>query len=145
MLRNLLAIAFTGALALPAAAADYWYPAPTPAPAYASADLPACDSPDVLARVASKAAHPSIRNWDAAVLIGQVDRIRETRMAVAGRSLIDRRYCRGEAWLSNGRKSEVVYLIEAHMGFASIGYKVESCLPAYDPYRVYGAWCHSIR
>ena len=68
-----------------------------PAPSYASADLPACDSPDVIARVASKAAHPSIRNWDAAVLIGQVDRVRETRTNIAGRSLIDRRYCRGVA------------------------------------------------
>ena len=43
-------------------------------------------------------------------------------------------------WGKNGSP-----LIEFQAGFASIHWGVQSCLPSYDPYRVYGAWCHSIR
>ncbi len=79
------------------------------------------------------------------LVIEHIDRIRETRVNVDGPGLIPRRYCDGTAYLSNGRRSEVVYLIEFQAGFASIHWGVQSCLPGYDPYRAYGAGCRSIR
>ena len=77
--------------------------------------------------------------------IATIGDVRETRLIVDGPSLIPRRYCDGVAYLSDGRQSEVVYLIEFQGGFASIHWGVQSCLPAFDPYRVYGAWCRSVR
>jgi len=60
--------------------------------------------------------------------------------------VVDVRYCIGRAWLSNGSASEVVYIIEGPMkGLFSIGWAVESCLPPFDPYRVYDGNCRSIR
>ena len=107
--------------------------------------LPACDEPQVLAKVQRKIAYgaPRVLGYDLA--IETFDAIAQDAVKAYGRSLIDRRYCSAQAWLSNGRASEVVYLIEAKQGFASIGWNVESCLPAYDRWRVYDAWCRSIR
>jgi hypothetical protein len=73
------------------------------------------------------------------------DGIRQDAESEHGPGWIDRRYCSATAWLSNGETSKVVYLIEATQGFASIGWNVESCLPGYDPWRVYDGWCRSIR
>lgn len=107
--------------------------------------LPACDEPQVLTKVQKKIAYgaPRVLGYDLA--IETFDRIDEDAVKAHGKSWIDRRYCSATAWLSNGKSSEVVYLIEAKQGFASIGWNVESCLPAYDRWRVYDAWCRSIR
>ena len=57
---------------------------------------------------------------------------------------VHRRYCRATAQLSDGRRTALIYVIEAGQGFAGVGWNVEYCLPAYDPWRVYDAWCHAI-
>jgi hypothetical protein len=129
---GLLAFAF---LAAPAHAYPSWW----------RGSLPGCESPAVLAKVQSKIAYGSPRVLGYLLTIEQIDGIAQDDIDAHGTSLIDRRYCSATAWLSNGRKSEVVYLIEASQGFASIGYNVESCLPSYDRWRVYDEWCRSIR
>ena len=56
------------------------------------------------------------------------------------------RYCTGTAAFDTGKKSEVVFIIEGPMkGKYGIGWAVESCLPGFDPYRVYDGNCRSIR
>ena len=77
--------------------------------------------------------------------IANIDDIRETKVNVNGPSLIPRRYCHATAYAFQRPALRVVYLIEFQAGFASIHWGVQSCLPGYDPYRVYGAWCRSIR
>jgi hypothetical protein len=139
MLRFLLGSLLLGVLVLPASAADYRHGF------HWAADLPPCDTPGVIASVTEKFAYANTVTFHTNVLIEHVDGIRESALKAGGPSLIDRRYCRAEAWLSNGRRSEVVYLIESRQGFASIGWNVESCLPGYDPYHVYDGWCRSIR
>jgi hypothetical protein len=139
MLRIVTAFAFAALLAGPAAAADYWidnaaYPG-----------LPACDSPGVVARVVGKAAHPSLMAWNEPVYVEHIDGVRQTGLKAGGPGLIDRRYCHARVWLSNGRRSQAVYVIEAGQGFAGIGWHVESCLTGYDPYKVYDGWCNAIR
>lgn len=129
---GLLALAF---LAAPANAYPSWW----------RGKLPECESPQVLAKVQKKIAYGSPRVLGYHLAIEEIERIKETHVSLPKKGLIDRRYCTAKAWLSNGRKSEVVYLIEASQGFASIGYNVESCLPSYDRWRVYDGWCRSIR
>ena len=139
MIRIMLGVLFLGIAALPASAADYWYGGSW------SAELPACDQPEVIASVNEKFAFASTETWHWGFAIDRVVEVRETATRAGGPSLVDRRYCTARALLSNGRHSEVVYLIESHQGFASMGWNVESCLPAYDPYRVYDGWCRAIR
>jgi hypothetical protein len=129
---GLLAFAF---LAAPANAYPSWW----------RGALPGCESPAVLAKVQRKIAYGSPRVLGYHLAIEQIEGIEQDDIDALGKSLIDRRYCSATAWLSNGKKSEVVYLIEASQGFASIGYNVESCLPSYDRWRVYDEWCRSIR
>jgi hypothetical protein len=131
----------------PAGASDY-YRAPAyggPSHHFWNGYLPACDQPEVLGRIAEKFAYADRHMLFTGLAIAHIDRIRESDLDVGGPSLIDRRYCHATAWLSDGRKSEVVYLIESRQGFASITWNVESCLPSFDRWRVYDAWCRSIR
>ena len=88
---------------------------------------------------------PGIRAGNLIFAIQAFDGISQDAVKANGPSWIDRRYCTATAWLSNGKSSEVVYLIEATQGFASIGWNVQSCLPGYDRWRIYDAWCRSIR
>ena len=148
MLRILMGLAALALWAIPAQAADY--------DAYGESSvgvpycthfhcLPVCDEAKVLAKVTDKFAYYDAHIIGSGLAIAGIDRIRETKVSVDGPSLIPRRYCDATATLSNGKHSELVYLIEFQAGFASIHWGVQSCLPGYDPYRVYGAWCRSIR
>jgi len=107
--------------------------------------LPACDSPNVIASVKKKFAYADRRQFHWGVAINQVTDIYETPEIIQNSSLIGRRFCRGTAWLTDGRREEVVYLVETKQGFASVTWRVESCLPRFDPWHVYGAWCRSIK
>jgi hypothetical protein len=107
--------------------------------------LPGCQERDVLDKIAERAIWAENHTWHRGWVIRSVGNVRETALRDLGPSRIDRRYCYGVAWLTNGRTSELVYVIEAGQGFASIGWRVEFCLPRYDPWRVYGQWCRAIR
>ncbi len=153
MRRFLTSLVLAGALAAPAAAADFGagvaVPAPAPPVAYHHwhhGALPTCDDPAVIATIPARFAIYDANIIGSGLAIGNIDRIHESALKAGGPGLIDRRYCGGVAWMSNGQQNEVVYLIEGpKVGFASIGWHVESCLPGFDPYRVYDARCRSIR
>lgn len=129
---GLLAFAF---LAAPANAYPSWW----------RGQLPSCEAPEVLAKVQRKIAYGSPRVLGYHLAIDDIAGISQNDVKAHGKGLIDRRYCSATALLTNGKQSEVVYLIEASQGFASIGFNVESCLPGYDRWRVYDGWCRSIR
>lgn len=108
--------------------------------------LPACDSSGVIDQIKIKFAYADRNTFHWGVWIESVTDTYESRTVVrARRSLIARRYCSGTAWLSDGSRQPVIYLIESRQGFASMGYAVESCLPSYDPWRTYDGACQSIR
>jgi hypothetical protein len=147
MLRILTAFLLASSLAGVARAADYSYAPPPPvmrAPAYTT--LPACDEPGVLTRVTDIFAYQDAHVTLAGLAINRIDGVRERALKAGGPSLTDVRYCSGTAWLSSGRASEVVFIIEGPMkGTFSIGWNVESCVVGYDPWHVYEARCRSIR
>lgn len=149
MRRFVIGIAFLVVGALPASAADVYgtYGSAYPGEPYRQGHhrLPVCDEPHVVSKVVDKFAYYDAHVIHSGLAIAQIDGIRETELDVAGPSLIPRRYCRGTAWLSNGERSQVVYLIEFQTGLASITWNVQSCLPQFDPYRVYDSWCLSIK
>ena len=149
MLRILIGLVALGLLAIPAQAADYdtGYGASYAGVPYHTLfhRLPVCDEAKVLAKVTNKFAYYDAHIIGSGLAIADITDIRETKVSIHGPSLIPRRYCHAVATLSNGRHSELVYLIEFQAGFASIHWGVQSCLPGFDPYRVYGAACRSIR
>jgi hypothetical protein len=149
-MRVLTGIVAAALAATSAAAADLNRPVPPPvAPAAPLAAfhhlLPACSEPAVLKDISRKFTVAEANIIHSGLAIAAIDDVRQTG-ATDGPSLIDRRYCSGRAWLSNGKTAEVVFLIEGPMlGKYSIGYSVDSCLPSFDPYHVYDGNCLSIR
>jgi hypothetical protein len=138
------------ALATPALAADYG-PGYAPAPGVGYTHhhqhaLPECHDAAVVARIPEKFAYYDANVIGSGLGIANIAGIHQSALRAGGPGLIDRRYCGATAWLTNGQRNEVVYLIEGpKVGHASIGWHVESCLPGFDPYRVYDASCRSIR
>ena len=110
---------------------------------FSKGTVPPCDSQQVLANVAQRFAYADTHTFHWGLSIRHVTSIAETPEVIRSRSVIARRYCRGVAWMSDGSHSQVYYLIESHQGFASYGYRVQSCLPAYDPWHVYDSWCRA--
>lgn len=111
---------------------------------WSKGNIPPCDSPNVISRIVQKFRYADQRTFHWGVNIAGVTGVYETPEIIRNTSLIGRRFCRGTALLTDGRREELVFLIESKQGFASIGWRVESCLPRYDPWHVYGAWCRSI-
>ncbi|MBB5751458.1 cytoplasmic protein [Prosthecomicrobium pneumaticum] len=107
--------------------------------------VPFCDAPGVLSRVADRFAYASNGAYGTFVAIEGIERVRESAFRPGYPGLIERRYCRADAFLSDGSRSAVYYLIEAEQGFASIGANVEFCLPGHDRWRVHDAWCRTVR
>ena len=107
---------------------------------------PSCDQPSVLARVTEKFAYQDAHVVHSGIGITGIDNIREKPLRVDGAGLVHRRYCEGTAWLSNGRKAELAYLIEGPaLATFSVGWHVESCVVGIDPWRVYDRRCRAIR
>ena len=147
MRRILTALGLAAAFILPAAGADYGtaYPPVIGYHHHHYAALPLCDDPAVVATIPERFRYQDARLTMTGLAVTGVDGIHEHALKAGGPGLVDRRFCGGTAWLSNGRKSEVVYLIEGpKLGFASIGWHVESCVVGHDPWRVYDAGCRAI-
>lgn len=56
-----------------------------------------------------------------------------------------RRYCKGQAYMSDGQSRSIWYLLEYGAGFASLGNNVEFCISGLDRWNVYGAQCNVLR
>lgn len=142
MRRILTGFVFLAALTGAALAADYSGEVTYGPPGY----LPLCSDPAVIARIPERFAYQDAHITLTGLAIIDVAQPYQVSLDAGGPGYIDRRYCGATARLSNGRRSEVVYIIEGpRVGAFSVGWHVESCLPGHDPYHVYDARCRSIR
>lgn len=107
--------------------------------------FPDCSNGSVKARIIQNFNWADRVTFYRGISINSIDYERERAIESFGPNPIDRRYCKGRAWLSNGKPHTVYYRIERGMGLAGTGYKVEFCLPGYDPWRVYNGHCRVLR
>ncbi|GIL03259.1 MAG: hypothetical protein BroJett030_31580 [Alphaproteobacteria bacterium] len=137
-----LAIALLAAAMAPASAsANYW-------PHHFQAlfhTFPDCADANVSARIIERFNWADRNTWYRGIAITAIAGQYERTVEAFGPYPIFRRYCRGEARLSDGRHETVYYMIERGMGLAGTGYKVEYCLPGHDPWRVYDGHCRVLR
>lgn len=106
--------------------------------------LPDCSASSVQSRVTGSIARAA-QNYDSGGTIVEIEDIREVSYQVNGISPLARRYCRGKANLSDGSYQSVHYLVEENAGFVGVSYNVEACLSPLDKWRVYGAYCSTVR
>jgi hypothetical protein len=107
--------------------------------------FPTCDDPKVMAKIIRRFNWAEHKTWHRGIELDTIQRARHRATLAGGKRLINRRYCRGHARLSNGRHPTVHYLIEQRQGFASIGWNVEFCVVGHDRWHVYGGTCRVLR
>lgn len=106
--------------------------------------LPDCTAASVQSAVAGSVARARKDYYDGRTILN-IDRIIEVGYRVNGISPVARRFCTGTASLSDGTIQAVHYMVEEHAGFVGVSWNVEACLAPLDKWRVYGAYCSTIR
>lgn len=126
-------------------AADY-YGAEPKAEIYPEALVPACEDPKVLAEVEDQFEYGAVHMLKTGVVIEEFsDLFEKAYFPMTEDRPIERRYCQGEALVSDGHRRTVYYVVSHPLGFASIGWKAEGCVLGLDKWLVYGANCQSLR
>ncbi|BDA83792.1 hypothetical protein Sa4125_13340 [Aureimonas sp. SA4125] len=129
----------------PAFGADYYGAEPMPE-MHADALVPACNDPKVLADVEDQFEHGAVEMLQTGVVIDEFSGLMEKAyFPMTEDRPIERRYCQGEALISDGHKRTVYYVVSHPLGFASIGWKAEGCVLGLDKWLIYGANCQSLR
>jgi hypothetical protein len=125
-------------------AADY-ASAPAPAVVY-TALVPSCEDPRVLAQVEDQFEYGVQRTVPAQLAVVEFSELYEkSYQPRTERKEIERRYCQGTALVSSGERRTLYYVVEYPMGFAGVSWRAEGCILGFDPWRVYGANCESLR
>jgi hypothetical protein len=116
---------------------------PAAASAFELFPFPTCDSGSVVTMVRNR--FNQSERYGLEAQISSIDRMTETDVVYLGPTPIARRYCQGNAYLADGKKSTIYYLVESMMGLAGTGYNVEFCLAGHDPWRVYDGNCRVLK
>ncbi len=107
--------------------------------------FPGCDDPKVLGKIVERYNWAENHTWQRGFDLDDITRTRERQTLAGGDRLINRRFCRGHAHLSNGRHPTVHYLIEQRQGFASMGWNVEFCISGHDSWMAFDDSCRILR
>lgn len=133
------------ALSLPAMAADYIQPAPMAEGVVAPT---VCANQAVLSTIDRRfdysARHYLHSNLDMVGFHGAHE-VAERPADPANLHLVGRTYCEATVVMNDNVPRPLWYEVETTMGFAGIGDNVEYCVGGLDPWRVYGAYCLSVR
>jgi hypothetical protein len=118
----------------------------TPAAAFGGKQFPACDAPQVLTHIQNRFVWNDRHVLKRGLAIEAIDRAHRNRNRYGTEYWsIPRLYCHGTAYMSDGHKRQIWWLIEGGMGFAGLGDNLEYCISGLDPLKVHGAWCRSVR
>ena len=109
------------------------------------AEVPPCDYPAALDRIASRFAEKEGKFWNSALVITGFGRIHETAFRPWQSDNIPRRYCTGDVMLSDGKMRSVHYSIIEDGGFAGFGQGVEWCVTGLDRNWAYSPACRAAR
>ncbi|WP_319413233.1 hypothetical protein [uncultured Cohaesibacter sp.] len=113
--------------------------------AASAATLPDCDNAGILSRVNNQLAIAEANVVKSGDPVTSMDHIRHARTQDQSEPFFARRFCQATGYTDLGHKASIYYLIEAKAGFAGYGYNVEACILGRDPWRVYGAYCRTLR
>jgi hypothetical protein len=103
--------------------------------------FPQCSEPFVTGRVIEKFNWADRHTWRTGVTMERIDHWEQRAVEAFGENPIYRRYCRGQATLSDGQRHVVHYRIERFGGIAGRTWNVDFCVPGNDRWKVYDGWC----
>ncbi len=137
-----IVVALAVLLAIPA---PFSSPAQAHYPYWRPGSFPQCHDGAVKSKIARNFNWADAKTWYRGITIQSIGKEHERTVESFGPYPINRRYCRGVAYLSNGHTKTVHYRIEEKMGLAGTGWNVEFCVDGYDPWRVYDGYCRVLR
>lgn len=145
-LRALAVLALAGACAIaaaPAMAENFtFYSSPHRTGPWVG---PACDQPAVLERIHRRFDETEASYWHTGVRMAQIVEPRETGFKNWDPTIIARRYCSAVAYLTDGRRYEMVYWLRSEQGFAGVSWGVDYCLVGRDRDYAYAPACKMLR
>ena len=116
-----------------------------PANAQFFGGLPDCGNTKVLSKIVHRFNKADHSLWLTGVDIEQISGSHERAYNIYADSQIDRRYCRAQAHMSDGKFRRVNFVIERWMGLAGFSWGVEYCLKGSDNWHAYDGWCRVLR
>jgi len=118
----------------------------SPAAAFSGGNFPACDAPRVLSHIQNRFGWADRHVLKRGLAIETIDRVHSNRSHTGNQYWsIPRLYCHGTAYMNDGHKRQIWWLIEGGMGFVGLGDNLEYCVSGLDPLKIHGAWCRSVR
>jgi hypothetical protein len=109
-------------------------------------DYPAlCESERVLSDIVRRFGWAERRTWHRGFEIDEIISPRLRYQVTRGPTSIWHDHCTARAVMTDGTTRKIYYTVERGMGFASIGNYVRFCIVGLDPWRVYGAYCSTVR
>jgi hypothetical protein len=144
----LLALALTGATAVSFSEAraanvlekNFWLSGPR-----YDRDVPACDYPWALGRIAGDFEVKEARFWNSELKIVGFENIRQTALMPWAAQSIPRRFCAGTALINDGGRRPIYYSIAEDTGAAGMDWNVEFCVVGLDRNSAYGPRCRSAK
>lgn len=107
--------------------------------------LPVCSEMKVLDNIVQRFNKADASLWHNEIALVSISGAYERDVNIAIQSSINRRYCRGKAWMSNGKSRTLHFVIEQGMGLAGFKWGVEYCLKGSDRWRAYNGGCRVLR
>jgi hypothetical protein len=107
--------------------------------------LPTCDDYWVLSKVSSRFSQKESGFWYSDLVIVAIDHVRETAFRPGPPNTIPRRYCSAIAFVSDGVKRPVHYLIGEDTGWIGAAWGVEWCIEGLDRNWAYNPRCKMAR
>lgn len=111
--------------------------------AFSGDNMPACDDPNVLGRIASRFAYRESHFWNSPLTIEQFEKIREVAFRPWGEPFIPRRFCTAVTLASDGHRRVVNYSVRKGLGPIGIGNDVQWCVVGLDPLMVFAPDCRA--
>jgi len=107
--------------------------------------LPPCDEPSALGIIQRRFASKEDRFWNSNLQIVNIDRIREIAFRPWAENTVPRRFCKGRALVSDGRRRPVYYSIIEDGGWMGAGWGVQWCVVGIDRNWAYNPRCQMAR
>ena len=111
----------------------------------AECQRPMCYNNGVLNRISAHFNQAEAEYWHTGVRMAQITEPREIGFRDWDPTIIARRYCGGSAYLSDGRRYDLVYWLRSEQGFAGVGWGVQFCLVGRDRDYSYAPACKMLR
>jgi hypothetical protein len=107
--------------------------------------VPLCDYPGVLRQISAKFAEKETEFWSSNLEILGIERVGEVAFRPWSAQAIPRRFCRGVAVVSDGRKRPIHYSISETGSWLGVGWGVEWCVLGLDRNWAYNPSCRMAR